>query len=228
MNNSEISYTPPLAELDPAKDSSKGKKRTVKAIAITCGAITLLALPLCFLLLFLSSALAKPEVIEDIARYNTVIGAQAEGEYADKWGISEEIFPAEVDEEQVQDFVSVYYNPWDAQYLAKLKVKYPKEQYDTEMARLNAIGIDSYKGIYGAKGFGGGYTLAAMNSDEYHGMVYALSDGKDTIIYVEMIFCNYFMDLDYTEYIEKEYLPQGFDATPDNPYEEKMMSAAYR
>ncbi|MBE6753144.1 MAG: hypothetical protein E7559_02125 [Ruminococcaceae bacterium] len=226
MNNSEINYTAPLAELDPAEDSSKGKKRLIKAIAITVGVLALLTLPACFLLLYCSAATAVPTVVDDPANYIYVIGPQAVNEYADKWGFSEEIFPETVDEEQVQDFVSVYYNPWDAQYLAKLVVRYPKEQYDAEMARLSAIGIDDYEGIYGAQGFGNGYKLAAMDSDEYQGMVYALSDGKDTIIYIEMIFCNYFMDLDYTEYIEKEYLPLGFDATPDNPYEEKMMSSA--
>lgn len=38
------------------------------------------------------------------------------------------------------------------------------------------------------------------------------------IIYVEIIFCNYFMDLDYKEYVKEAYLPEGFDATRENAY----------
>ena len=45
-----------------------------------------------------------------------------------------------------------------------------------------------------------------------------MTDKKDTIIYIEMIFCNYFMDIDYTKYIEEKYLPLSFDATNDNSY----------
>ena len=42
-------------------------------------------------------------------------------------------------------------------------------------------------------------------------------------MYVELIFCNYFYDLDYQEMIPKEYLPIGFDATVDNPYRKEML-----
>ena len=35
------------------------------------------------------------------------------------------------------------------------------------------------------------------------------------------------MDLDYTDYIDSNYLPIGFDATADNPYEKKMMGEDY-
>lgn len=50
------------------------------------------------------------------------------------------------------------------------------------------------------------------------GFVYALTDNENRIIYVELIFCNYFYDLDYKNMIPEEYLPDGFDATLDNPY----------
>ena len=42
-------------------------------------------------------------------------------------------------------------------------------------------------------------------------------------MYVELIFCNYFYDLDYQEMIPEEYLPVGFDATRDNPYRREML-----
>lgn len=54
--------------------------------------------------------------------------------------------------------------------------------------------------------------------------VYALTDGNHRIIYAEEIFCNYYMDLDYMEYIPQEYLLDGFDASKDNPYRKKMMN----
>ncbi|MBQ8040863.1 MAG: hypothetical protein IJ274_13540 [Lachnospiraceae bacterium] len=57
-----------------------------------------------------------------------------------------------------------------------------------------------------------------MYANAYQGFVYALSDKEDTVIYVEIIFCNYMMDIDYKEYIEESYLPIGFDATSENPY----------
>ena len=62
-----------------------------------------------------------------------------------------------------------------------------------------------------------------MNADPYYGFVYALTDGEGTIIYAEQIFCNYFLDLDYRDYIPEEYLLDGFDATSGNAYREKMM-----
>ena len=58
-----------------------------------------------------------------------------------------------------------------------------------------------------------------MCADEYQGFIYALTDGKGKIIYVEMIFCNYSFDLEYEKYIPSEYLPDGFDAHSGNAYE---------
>ena len=67
------------------------------------------------------------------------------------------------------------------------------------------------------------YELLAVNADEYNGFVYALTDGHNRIIYAEEIFCNYYMDLNYKDYIPSEYLLDGFDATKENPYRKKMM-----
>ena len=33
------------------------------------------------------------------------------------------------------------------------------------------------------------------------------------------------MDLDYEDYISEDYLPDGFDATSDNTYRDKMLSS---
>ena len=68
------------------------------------------------------------------------------------------------------------------------------------------------------------YELLAMYADEYYWFVYALTDWKSKIIYVELIFCNYFMDLKYEEYIPREYLLDWFDARMENDYRKKVMN----
>ena len=177
-------------------------------------------------LALLSWAYEQSEVEEntDIALYNQFMGENADEEYRSKCGMDESIFPESITEDmKVKDYKMVYYNPWDPQYLSYLVVEYDEEQYQAEVERLKAYPSEEYLGIYSVTGFDEKYELLAMNSDQYYGFVYALTDNQNTIIYVELIFCNYFMDLDYKEYIKEEYLPIGFDATLDNPYEKKMM-----
>lgn len=174
-------------------------------------------------LMMWSSASAKIEEYTEVSEYNRFMGESADEEYRNKWGMDETIFPASITETMnVQDYKMVYYNPWDAQYLSYLVVQYDKTQYEEETARLREYASTEYKGIYGAEGFDENYELLAMYADDYQGFVYALTDNEDTIIYVELIFCNYFFDLDYKKYIKEEYLPVGFDATSGNPYEEKI------
>ena len=174
-------------------------------------------------LLMWSSASAKVEEYSAVSQYNRFMGENADEEYRSKWGMDETIFPDSITADMnVQDYKMVYYNPWDAQYLSYLVVEYDEAQYEAEVKRLKEYASTEYKGIYGAEGFDEKYELLAMYADDYQGFVYALTDKQDTIVYVEMIFCNYFMDLDYKEYIKEEYLPVGFDATVNNPYEKKM------
>lgn len=174
-------------------------------------------------LLFLGSMNAKVEVNTDIDDYQRYIGVNADEEYINKWDMDESIFPQEITENMsVKDYKMVYYNPWDAQYLSYLVVQYDAESYGQELERLKSYSSTEYIGYYGAQGFDDQYDLLAMNADSYQGFVYALTDRKDTILYVEIIFCNYSMNLEYTEYIKEEFLPLGFDATYDNPYRQKM------
>ena len=178
------------------------------------------------LLALLSWAYEQSEIEEntDIALYNQFMGENANEEYRSKCGMDESIFPESITEDMsVQDYKMVYYNPWDPQYLSYLVVEYDEEQYQAEDKRLKQYPSEDYMGIYSVTGFDEKYELLAMNSDQYYGFVYALTDNQNTIIYVELIFCNYFMDLEYNDYIKEEYLPSGFDATLDNPYEKKMM-----
>ncbi len=161
----------------------------------------------------------------DITQYEKYIGTNAEGEFESKWGFEEDIFPARItDDMLVKDFKMVYYNPWDAQYLAYLTVQYDETTYAEELARLQAYESTDYIGYYSVTGPPEGYTLLAMEADDYAGFIYALTDDERTITYVELIFCNYFYDLDYREYIPEAYLLEGFDATPDNPYRKQKLS----
>ena len=141
--------------------------------------------------------------------------------------MNEEIFPEIItDNMNVLDYKMVYYNPFDAQYLSYLVVNYNHDDYYKEMLRLNSLKNTRYLGYFGVIGFNDDYELLSIYADSYQGFVYAISPkGEDTIIYVEIIFCNYFMDLDYKEYINENYLPLGFDATSGNEYEKKMMNS---
>ena len=206
----------------------KSKLKTILAIV----GLILIALILRYVvvgggvLALLSWAYEQSEIEEntDIALYNQFMGENANEEYRSKCGMDESIFPESITEDmKVQDYKMVYYNPWDPQYLSYLVVEYDEEQYQAEVKRLKQYPSEDYIGIYSVTGFDEKYELLAMNSDQYYGFVYAITDNENTIIYVELIFCNYFMDLDYKEYIKEEYLPIGFDATLDNPYEQKMM-----
>ena len=206
----------------------KSKLKTILAIV----GLILIALILRYVvvgggvLALLSWAYEQSEIEEntDIALYNQFMGENANEEYRSKCGMDESIFPESITEDMsVQDYKMVYYNPWDPQYLSYLVVEYDEEQYQAEVKRLKQYPSEDYIGIYSVTGFDEKYELLAMNSDQYYGFVYAITDNENTIIYVELIFCNYFMDLEYNDYIKKEYLPVGFDATLDNPYEKKMM-----
>lgn len=177
------------------------------------------------MLLLWSAESAEIEVHTDIAEYDKYMsGAAAEKNYRTKWGMDESIFPVEITSDmEVSDYKMVYYNTWDAQYLGYLVVSYNDSDYAEEVKRLTNYASTDYLGYYGVVGFAEEYSLLAMSADPYYGFVYALTDNENTIIYVEMIFCNYFMDLDYSKYIPQNYLPIGFDATSENEYRQKMI-----
>ena len=175
------------------------------------------------IIVLIMSIFSEVKVYTDISEYNDYIGINAKEEFKTKWGMDESIFPEKItDEMNVLDYKMVYYNPWDAQYLSYLVVEYDEDEYEEEIKRLSNYNSTDYVGYYGVTGFSK-YRLIAMNADEYHGFIYALTDNEKTIIYVELIFCNYFYDINYEKYINKDYLPNGFDATENNKYKSEMM-----
>ncbi len=171
---------------------------------------------------------APIEEYDDVSRYNEFMnfsnGAYEKGVDTvwTKWGMDETIWPSEItDSMDVADFKMVYYNPWDAQFLGYMVVDYSSDAYAKEVERLKGYESTEYIGYYCVEEEKT-YDLLAVNADSYNGFVYALTDGKGRIIYGEQIFCNYYMDLDYTKYIPEEYLLDGFDATSDSDYYKKM------
>ena len=173
----------------------------------------------CIPLLLLDSALAKVKVDTDPAHYADYMFDTAKDEYLSKNNFMDEsIFPAALtDNMDIQEYKMVYYNPWDPQYLSYLTVTYAPEDYAAETQRLAECGCDFYQGSYGVTGFPGGEPLA-VHADAYYGYVYAINTpGKEnTITYCELIFCNYFMDLKYEQYMPAEYFPLNFNAKSIN------------
>lgn len=225
-----------IASMKKIRKKWKKKNFAFGTIGIIIGSVIagvvlkLLMISGAFGVLALDSALSKVEVCEDIAVYENYIGSNADEQYRNKWGMEDyKIFPKTInDDMNVIDFKFVYYNPWDAQYVSYLTVEYNTEEaYKNEVERLRGQRQEKYVGYYSVTGEPDGYDLLAMDSDSYQGFVYAITpeaNGETTrITYVEIIFCNYFLDLDIHKYLPEEYLLEGFDATADNPYEKKMM-----
>lgn len=211
---------------DKSYEMKKERTPRILYVLIPFGAIVCivqLLLPILLVVFFMMwGVFSEVEVHDDVndyLKYHT--GEQAEEAYQIKWDMDESIWPAEItDDMNVEDYKMVYYDPWDAQFLGYLAVSYDKESYAKEVMRLKDYQSTDYIGYYGVTGFDD-YELLAMYADSYQGFVYALTDGKDKIIYVEIIFCNRFMDLAYEKYIPGDYLPEGFNAHMDNPYQKK-------
>ena len=165
----------------------------------------------------------KPKVYTDVSQYNEYIHNQGD-QYPHCAGEWYEIFPKTVtDDMNVREFQYTYYDPWDAQYITYMTVAYSEKAYEAEVVRLQNIGVDNYEGIYSVTGAPAGYQLLAVNTDDYHGFIYAIipenADGNsDEITYVGIDFCNYYLDLDIHKYLPDRYLLEGFDATNSNPY----------
>ena len=132
------------------------------------------------------------------------------------------IWPEKIgDSMDVQDYLLIYDCPWDANYLGYLVVKYGENDFEAEKERLSSYPSTDYIGRYGAEGFEQYELLAMFHSDSK--LVYALTDGVGTVIYVGMQFPGYSMDIHYEKYMPREYLPVGLDLSKDNPTRQKAM-----
>ena len=201
----------------------------VTGVILTVSVLWILSVYLIIGLFALIFYTAKIKVYEDAAEYNEYIhNPEPGGIYQTCNGEMFEIFPDEIeDTSKVEEFKFVYYNPFDAQYVTYLTIDYDEDEYNKEIARLENLGIEEYKDIYSVSDEPSGYDLIAMNSDTYHGFVYAMipenEEESGKITYVGIWFCNYFLDLDIHDYIPNEYLPEGFNAENDNPYRKQFI-----
>lgn len=219
----------------PAESLHKYVKKKKWGLGITVAVITtVIILLVVFIRLALIGSLIsflaldgmKAQIYEDtdVSHYQWYMGDGAQEEYVHKWGMDESIFPREIsDEMNVTDYKMVYYDPWDAQYLSYLVVEYEDSFYESEIKRLNEYDSTEYLGYFCAEGFSGEYTLLAMEAHPDFGLIYALAGENNQIIYVELIFCNYFYDLDYKNMISEQYLPIGFDATTESAYRQQRL-----
>lgn len=219
----------------PAESFHKYIKKKKWGLGITVAVITtVIVLFVVFIRLVLMGSLISFLALDsmsapiyedtDISHYLWYMGDGAREEYVHKWGMNEGIFPKEIsDEMNVTDYKMVYYNPWDAQYLSYLVVEYDDRFYESEIKRLNEYDSTEYLGYFCAEGFAEEYTLLAMEADPSYGLIYALAGENNQIIYVELIFCNYFYDLDYKNMISEQYLPIGFDATTESAYRQQRL-----
>ena len=158
----------------------KNQRDKLKILAIILPAILLPILLVCLTVLVLVFQFNnRLHETTDINDYNNVIGEKAKGIYKEKWNMSEEIFPKEING-NVESFKMLCDNFLDQQFLSYLVVDYDEENYNKEISRLKEIGIEKYN-YYGATGFTN-YELVAMNSDKYYGFVYAITDGNSKII----------------------------------------------
>lgn len=212
-------------------------KKIVRKICKSIGVIALIILGVILVLYFLIityvkfSAAASWEEHRDISEYGVLDDGEniIDGFALYEYTIAgpkyvDNIWPEEITENMnVQDYLLIYYNPWDSNYLSYLVVEYTEEAYEAEVAHLLAYPSTDYIGRYGAKDFER-YELLAMQASDSE-FIYALTDGENTIIYVAMLFPGYAMDIEYEEYVPEEYLPEGLDISKDNPTRQKVDAA---
>lgn len=207
--------------------NNKKKERNSVVLMIVlavCGVgVLFLILPIIiFGAYFIACMMEKPLVVNDVKQYEKYIGEDSLEDEGTTRLPAFEVFPEHPTVEgDVLDFQYMYYNPWDGQNLAYLTVQYSPMEYQKELYRLQKLGVEDYETIYSVTGEPAGYDLVAMDSDAYKGFCYAMvpENQDNTITYVGIQFCNYFLDVDVNDYIPPQYLLEGFDATADNPYQ---------
>ena len=176
-------------------------------------------------LMFFSATQKEVEVYTDISQYENFMSKEGSGnEHEFKFGMEEYeyIFPEKItDNMDVKDYKMVTYCLWEREYLSYLVVEYDDSDYAKEVSRLKSYEPMEYIGLYEITGFED-YTLLTIKSSENYGFIYALTDNKNTIIYVEMIFWAEFYAMEnYEQYMPKDYFPEGFNAHDGNATMEK-------
>lgn len=195
------------------------KKKKIIVTLIICAAIIIAAaLVGSWLIKYLKG---KPVVVDDAGKYFTCLSKESAERYAVNLVGGNGIFP-DVEENggTIEEFFFARTKFYETHIVTYATIKYNDDSYEQEMGRLSEIGVDEYTGIYSVTGAPEGYCLQAMISDEYNGFIYAITPEKpqDTITYVCIYCSNYSLDSQLDEYLPKQYLLDGYDASSDNPY----------
>lgn len=151
----------------------------------------------------------------DVENYTSYIGKDAVEEYSSKWGMDESIFPERISEAMdVGNFSFTYYNPWDAEYVGYLTVRYSEEDYNNELERLSEKSHDGYKNLFNVTGEPKEYSIVAIEANSNYGFVYAIKpDSEDNeITYVEVIFPGK-LEMNLNNYLPKEYQLNDMDVS---------------
>lgn len=173
---------------------------------------------LCVLCIVLVYLIFPPTKVDrNIANYEKYLSKNL-GEYEyTKIGINEEIFPTNISSEiEVKDYVVAWHKPRfldGARWLMCLEVNYDKEMYDKEIERLKSKFRKDDLSVYDITGFQEPYSVVALETIKKNGLIYALTDGEEKIIYVEMISYDgsIYGNLFYSLRIPKKYLPIGYN-----------------
>ena len=207
------------------KEQVKLTKRNENKLIIVGAGVGLIILVVLFL--GLRSCANKLDIAgtnKDITKYEEYLKGSGRSESWIKYNMDESIWPAKITSDmKVRDYTMKYMNIIDAQFVGYLEVEYDKEAYKKEVNRLKKYKSTDYKGVYGVTGYNKEYELLAVYTDEEHGFVYALTDNKNTVMYVEMIFSDYFLDINYKKIIPKECILKGLDVSENNSFRKDKM-----
>ena len=163
----------------------------------------------------------REHIYRDIKKYDSFYGEN--GKIKQYYAWRNEIFPSSINAKtNVKKFIVNELTSIDDLYVGYLIIEYDPLEYSGEIERLSSIKSDDVYSIYGLDGFN--KNLCALNSNNF-GLIYALSDDStNEISYVNIQFTDYVCDIDYTKIINKEDLPIGFNALPDNDVQKAFLN----
>lgn len=198
----------------------KKKKKVMIIIICICVLILVLSIGGVVMVNRFIGSLNQVEINTDITRYNKYMdfGKKNADEAYYKWGMDESIWPKKItDSMNIKDYKMVRNQSFDTEYIGYLVINYSEDDYKRELKRLKKYDSAEYLGVYEVTGAPKGYDLLAIHTNkEKSGFVYALGSKNQEIVYIEIIFCNYFMDTDYTKYLPSEYVLSSFNVSNNN------------
>ncbi|SFU69253.1 hypothetical protein [Butyrivibrio sp. M55] len=206
------------------KNTTKGNKKIRIVIICIIAVLVLAGCGYAGIVAFISYKQESTVMIsKDVSEYELYkSGPSAVDHFNDN--LNEGIWPDRINSSyNVKDFFMMYYCPFDPNYLGYMNIEFTDEDFKKEVERLSLISSDDYIGVYNAEGFND-YDVLAIKADN-NGFVYAISKEANNIVYVEIKFPGYAMDINYEKYIPLEYLPNNIQIKKGNPTQKKYMDS---